>query len=102
MSVGDPDFYKNRQLMKAEIQRHRGCGMYDRRKGTSTGIALQTLGAALLQPGKKIPIQDHYPGPQASQFLMRTMMLIVKDLSLVGFEFSKNDLTVTFYLEPKA
>ncbi len=67
-----------------------------RRTGRSTARALLFLGQALAEPGKPIPIRDHYGSPKADEFLMGTMQDMARKLGLEHLVWDKCKHTVTF------
>lgn len=71
----------------------------NRRKGKTTGIAYQTIGFALLNPGIKVEIKDHYNSRIAHASLMQTIYDIVEKNNLQGFTFNKTKFTLVFDVE---
>ena len=73
--------------------------LQSRRRGKSTGLALQTLGYAILNPGKKVKILDHHGTRQADRHLANMIYKMVEDLKLQGLVFNQNDNTLVFNLD---
>lgn len=70
-----------------------------RRRGTSTGLALNYLGQAILNPGKEVLVKDHHDSRRADSILMGTIYEMVKELGLEGINFNKADNTILFSLD---
>ncbi len=63
----------------------------NRRSGKSTGAALFNIGKAMINPGKEIPILDHYGTKEFNRHIaIELTKYMLKTLSLKHFEFKWN------------
>jgi hypothetical protein len=86
--IGNPNFKRDRsESLRRAI--NEGCGEFkanSRYRGTTTGIALETIGKALQNPGQPIPIEDHILVDAGKCMLIETIRSAILDLGLVGLE----------------
>lgn len=57
-------------------------------RSSSTAIALELLSTAMKNPGHRILIKNHFPSPDADEYLMKMMDDIIRKLDLRDFQFS--------------
>ena len=86
---------KNRKKMIETL----GIEASDRCSGKTTGIALKTIGEALLNPGTEIAVTDHFPTRAASIKLSQVIAYYIYTLELEGVTMDTKKLSIRFDLE---
>jgi len=67
--------------------------------GTSTGLALSTIGKAMLFPNKFIKIKDHHKTAEADKCLLNTVIRLIDHLELKNFTINLNKLEIMYRLK---
>jgi hypothetical protein len=60
------------------------------------GIALETIGRAMVHPCKAIKIKDHHDSRNANRDLLNKIATIIESLGLKGFVIKSYDESLTF------